>query len=295
MTLSSLLVSRGGGDLEPADRRAAGPGPGADRLSLETRRVYDGAWQAFVALCASQDWPATLPVPPERVVAYIESLPPPLGPNGLKLRMAAIAQHHRERGSTSPTVHAAVRAALRRRQMNGEAVLARLDSCGEDLAGLRNRALLLLVQAGGLAPADVAGLDREDVRFVEGELVLAVRAAEAPAGQPGQGVRLARQRGDPLCPVQGLERWLQRSGLTYGAVFRAVTVHGTLERRLGVVGLRCILRQIEVRAAAQAMPTGRGPVHGAWRKPATGKRPTKARRSCASAMEPPARMPRRAR
>ena len=93
---------------EPADRDAAGSGPGADRLSLETRRVYDGAWQAFVASCASQDWPAALPVPPERVIAYIESLSPSLGPNGLKLRMAAIAEHHRERGSTSPTAHAAV-------------------------------------------------------------------------------------------------------------------------------------------------------------------------------------------
>ena len=271
------------------------PGPGADRLSPETRRVYDGAWQAFVSWCASQDWPAALPVPPERVIAYVESLPPSLGPNGLKLRMAAIAEHPRERGSTSPTAHAAVRAALRRRQINEDVVLARLDSCGEDLAGLRNRALLLLVQAGGLAPADVAGLDRDDVRFGEGELVLSVRAADAPAGQPGQGVRLPRRRGDPLCPAQALERWLQRSGLSYGAVFRAVTVHGTLERRLGVVSLRCILRQIEVRAAAQAMPLGRRPVHGAWRKPVKGTGPKTARRSGASVPEPPARTPRRTR
>ena len=112
--LSSLLVTRGGGDLERADRGAAGPGPGADKLSLETRRVYDGAWQAFVAWCASQDGPAVLPVPPERVVAYIDSLPPSLGPNGLKLRLAAIARHHRDRGSPSPTAHAAMRAALSR-------------------------------------------------------------------------------------------------------------------------------------------------------------------------------------
>ena len=293
--LSSSLMTRGGDEPEPADRRAAGPGSCAGRLSLETRRVYDGAWQAFIAWYASQDGPAVLPVPPERVVAFIESLPPSLGPNGVKLRLAAIAQHHRDRGSPSPTAHAAVRAVLRRRQMNGEAVLARLDSCGEDLAGLRNRALLLLVQAGGLAPADVAGLDREDVRFVDGELVLSVQAADPSAGQPGQAVRLARQRGDPLCPVHALERWLQRSGLSYGAVFRAVTVHGTLERRLGVVGLRCILRQIEVRAAAQAMPPGRRPVHGAWRKPVKGTGPTKARGSGASVPEPPARTPRRMR
>ena len=209
--------------------------------------------------------------------------------------MAAIAEHHTERGSTSPTVHAAVRAALRRRRTEGQAVLARLESCGEDLAGLRNRALLLLVQAGGLAPADVAGLDRDDVRFGEGGLVLSVRAAEAPAGQPGQVVRLARRRGDPLCPVQALERWLQRSCLSYGAVFRAITAHGTLQGRLGVVGIRGILKQIEVQVAAWAMPEGRKAVHGAWRRLAKGKGGMKVHRSGASATAPPATKPRRAR
>ena len=62
----------------------------------------------------------------------------------------------------------------------GGAVPARLDSCGEDLAGLRNRALLLLIQVGGLTPAEGAGLDREDLRFGDGELVLSVRVAKAP-------------------------------------------------------------------------------------------------------------------
>ena len=224
-----------------------------------------------------------LPVPPERVVAYIESLPPSLGPNGIKLRMAAIAEHHEERRLASPTVHAAVRAALRRRQTAGEAVLARLASCGEDLAGLRNRALLLLIQVGGLTPAEGAWLDREDLRFEEGRLVLAVRPAEALVEQQGQMVRLPRRRGDPLCPAQALERWLQRSGVSYGAVFRVVTVHGTLERRLGVVGVRRILQQIVAQAAAQAMPEGRKPVRGAWRKAPKGTGASKVHTSSASA------------
>ena len=232
-----------------------------------------------------------LPVSPERVVAYIESLPTSLGPSGVKLRMAAIAEHHEKRGVASPTAYAAVRAALRRRQMPGEAVLIQLDSCGQDLAGLRNRALLLMVQVGGLAPAKVAGLDREDLHFGDGERVLAVR----PAEQQEQLVRLPRRRGDPLCPALALERWLQRSGISYGPVFRAVTVHGTLERRLGVVSVRRILQGIEKQAVAQAMPEGRRPVRGAWRKTAKRKGATKVHSSGASAKEGSARKPRRSR
>ena len=224
-----------------------------------------------------------MPEPPEWIVAYVESLPPSLGPSGVKLRMAAIAEHHERRGVASPTAHAAVRAALRRRQTLGEAVLVRLDSCSEDLAGLRNRALLLMVQVGGLTPAEVVRIDREDLRFGEGELVLSVRPAGAPVEQPGQAVKLLRRRGDPLCPAQALERWLQRSGISYGPVFRAVTVHGTLERRLGVVGVRRILQQIVAQAAAQAMPEGRKPVRGAWRKAPKGTGALRVHTSGASA------------
>ncbi len=214
-----------------------------------------------------------------------------IGSNGIKLRMAAIAEHHEERRLASPTAHAAVRAALRRRQTGREAVLARLASCGEDLAGLRNRALLLLIQVGGLTPAEGAWLDREDLRFEEGRLVLAVRPAEALVEQQGQAVRLPRRRGDPRCPAQALERWLQRSGISYGAVFRAITVHGTLERRLGVVGVRRILQQIDAQAAAQAMPEGRKPVRGAWRKAPKRAGASRVHPSGASAKGRPTRKP----
>ena len=264
--------------------------PGS-RLSLETRRVYAGAWHAFLAWHGGHGERLNLPVPPEQVVDYIESLPPSLGPNGVKLRMAAIAAHHEGQGLASPTAHAAVRAALRRRQTAREAVLARLTSCGEDLAGLRNRALLLLVQAGGLTPAEVAGIDREDLRLGDRELVLSVRPAGAPVEQPGQVVRLSRRRGDPLCPAAALERWLQRSGISYGAVFRAVSVHGTLERQLGVVGLRRILQQIDAQAAAQAMPEGRKPAWGAWRKAPKGTGASRVHRSGASGKGRPTRKP----
>ncbi len=191
--LSTSLVTRRD-DPDPANGPAAGAGPPGSRLSLGTRRVYAGAWQGFVTWCASQGWLVSLPVPPERVVAFIDSLPPSLGPNGLKLRMAAIAEHHERCGVTSSTAHAAVRAALRRRQAAGEVVLARLSSCGEDLAGLRNRALLL-VQASGLAPAEVAGIDREDLGLGDRELVLSVRPAEGAgraAGAGGAAVAAAR-------------------------------------------------------------------------------------------------------
>ena len=143
--LSASLVIRRQDDPDRVDGLAAGSAPSGSTFSLEARRVYLGAWQAFLAWYHGQGERLELPVPPERAVAYIESLPLSLGTNGVKQRMAAIADRHEGPSMAYPTAHAAVRAALRRRQTVGEAVLARLESCGQDLAGLRNRTFLLLI------------------------------------------------------------------------------------------------------------------------------------------------------
>lgn len=61
----------------------------------------------------------------------------------------------------------------------------------------------------------------------------------------------ASHRGNPLCLASAMERWLQRYGISHGAVFRAISRSGTLERRLGLIGIRRLLRQIKIQAARQ--------------------------------------------
>jgi hypothetical protein len=238
------------------------PASASSMLSAETRRVYAGAWRDFCSWRTSMGLGSCFPVPAEHIVGYVESLMPAASSSTIKLRLASIAWHSNQPGSVSCNAHAAVRAALRRcqRAANGStepAVVMQLACCGEDLAGLRDRAVLLMNHVGGLAPADIAGLDREDLEFRNTELIVRVRLPAAPVEEPGQPVHLPRRRGDPLCPAVALERWLQRSGILYGAIFQGVTVHGTLDRRLGVVGVRRILKRIETQAAAQAMPSAR--------------------------------------
>lgn len=237
-------------------------------LSLKTQHAYAVAWQTFLNWCVAMSEPTSLPVPPERVVAYIEALPAGVGPGGLRLRLAALANAHRLHGVASPTGHVAVRAAQRQSQTSGPvAHLAdQLVGCGDDLAGLRNRAMVLMNEVSGLTLAQIVGLDREDLRFGDRALVLRVRPPQAAADDLGQTVRLLSHRGGPLCPVYAMERWLQTSGISRDAVFRAISRSGMLERRLGVVGIRRLLRQIKIQAIAQAAPEQRKPVRGAWRK-----------------------------
>ena len=56
-----------------------------------------------------------------------------------------------------------------------------------------------------------------------------------------------------------------------------------------MVSVSRILRQIDIQAAAQAVPEGRKPVRGAWHKPAIGKGTTDGSGARASAKVRPIR------
>ncbi|MFC0385554.1 tyrosine-type recombinase/integrase [Muricoccus vinaceus] len=91
-----------------------------------------------------------------------------------------------------------------------------LASCGTDVAGVRDRALLLVGFAGALRRSELVGIDREHLRFTsEGMTVLIPRAKR---DQEGEGASIGIPRGlNPLsCPVRAVEAWLKRSRIEWG-------------------------------------------------------------------------------
>ncbi len=118
------------------------------------------------------------------------------------------------------------------------AQLARMAArCPGDLAGQRDRALLLLT-AAGLGGERLLALDREHVRFTGSEVELALSGTGDGAGE---GVAIARIPGSAACPVRALEDWLRSSDTRFGAVFRKVDRWGNVEhRRLRADALRRI-------------------------------------------------------
>jgi site-specific recombinase XerC len=110
--------------------------------------------------------------------------------------------------------------------------------CPGDLAGLRDRALLLLA-ASGLGRAAVVGLDVEHIRFT-------ATAAEVSPVRGGPVVVIGRGANRSLCPVQALEDWLATSETRYGPVFRKIDRWGVVaHHRLGTDAIRRILARRE--------------------------------------------------
>lgn len=131
--------------------------------------------------------------------------------------------------------------------MLGEAALGPLlAACGDDLAGRRDRSLLLLAQATALRRAALVALDREQLRFTAAGMTV-----ETAQG----GLEIARSPDSARCPVRALEAWLRQARIDYGAVFRRVTAAGTLEDRLSPQGVWRILRR-RAALARLSLPKG---------------------------------------
>jgi hypothetical protein len=237
----------------PADAgpRAASPGAAVpERRAPETTRLYTADWTAFAAWCAGAGL-AALPAAPATVAAFLVAAGAgTCGAGALGRRAAAIAHRHRQAGFFPPTADQAVRAILRaaRRAATPRrpppprpAQLVRMAAaCPGDLAGLRDRALLLLA-AAGLGRAALVGLDAERLRFTATAVILAVPEAGSDRDLR-RDVVIPRGASLATCPVQALQDWLETSETRFGPTFRKIDRWGTIEqRRLGTDAIRRIL------------------------------------------------------
>ena len=235
-------------------------------VSPRTARQYENDWAAFRAWCYGRGAPA-LPAAPALVAAYLAERSATRGRSGLRVILAAIAHHHRLAGHPwtpgYPTIARAQQDNGRKEKrpvrpaaaLSSAALRHLVADLGGDLAGLRDRALLLLGFAGALRRSELVALDHEDVRFTAGGLVLGIRSRKASRDGQAAEVALARGGQPELCPVRAMEAWLRRAGIEYGPVFRRLTAAGTMEGRLTGNGVWKVLRR---RAEAAGLSVAAG-------------------------------------
>jgi integrase len=223
-------------------------------LSDNTKRAYAADWAHFADWCRTGQVMA-LPASPVVVAAYLASLARTLGRSGLRRRLAAIAHEHRRTGhaweTRQPVIAATMRGILGQHgvparpaaALTSTEVKKLLNACGNDVRGLRDRALLLIGFAGALRRSELVAIDREHLRFTtDGMTVLIPRSKR---DQEGEGATIGIPRGlNPLtCPMRAMEEWLRRTRTEYGPVFRRVSTGGQLEARLTDHGVWLILRR----------------------------------------------------
>jgi integrase len=191
-------------------------------------------------------------------------------------RLAAISTAHRPAPrhppSSDPCSDAGHKADARHRAAPGDPAThqraqALLDTCATTrLIDVRDRALLLLGLASALRRAELAALTVADLGFVDAGVTLAVAHSKTDQEAAGQIVGVIAT-GTPTCPVAALRTWLAATGITEGAVFRAIDRHGRIASGLSDRAIALIVKR---RAAAAGIDPANYSAHSLRAGCATG-------------------------
>ncbi len=243
-------------------------------IADNTRRAYAGdlryfwAW-ARLALGLAE----TYPVPPAAVVRFItdhlEGLPEPvdaaLVAEGAKARpgthsmatisrrLAALSVAHEAQGVENPVQLSQIRALMasarrgrarqglapqKKRAATLDVLEAMLATCGEDLRGLRDRALLLFAFAsGGRRRSEVAAAQLENLTTVPGGFIYRIPWSKTDQQGAGREVPVLGRA------AEGLQAWLEAAGITDGRVFRAVERSGHVSAALSEKAVARIVKK----------------------------------------------------
>lgn len=202
----------------------------ASRYSPATMRAYRNDWQQFLSYC-QRSQRDSLPALPETVALFVAAeAQAGRRPSTLQRRIAAIRLAHRAADLESPTHADVVTGAMRgirrehgTRPTQKAPILAeqlkelvdRIDL--ETLAGIRDRALLLVGFAAALRRSELAALEWADIEWVHQGMRVHIRRSKTD--QEAQGEYVPVPLGGDYCPVTALRAWQGASGHD-GAVFR---------------------------------------------------------------------------
>ena len=231
--------------IETSENLPAGLGPDiASAIDLaqaekaaSTRKAYRTDFRLFKAWCDARGV-SPLPAAAETVAAYLAAEAKTAKPSTLGRRVAAIRYAHKLAGLALPTDAEGVKATMRgirrtfgsARVRKAPAVAAKMlgmvATAPDKLAGLRDRALLLLGFAGAFRRSELVALDVADIEETEAGLRVTIRYSKTD--QEGQGVTIAIARGDVACPVKALREWLEAARIETGPIFRSINKAGAV-------------------------------------------------------------------
>jgi len=205
-----------------------------------TWRAYEADWRQFSAWCAVAEV-ACLPALPRTVARFlaVQAAPSPQRPHGraastLRRRLAAIRLMHLGAGLVSPHAAPEVTEVLRgivnarrdapsarKRPVLAADVCRMVDALEPgSLAGLRDRALLLLGFAGALRRSELVALDVSDLERREQGWLVTIAFSKGDQAGAGQTIAVPMQTGSAYCPVAAVEDWMQGANVRAGPLFR---------------------------------------------------------------------------
>jgi site-specific recombinase XerD len=227
--------------------------------SKATLRAYQSDWRDFEKWC-ERHCLIMLPADARTVAAYLSSLATgrPMKLATIRRRLATIAYAHRCAKYDSPADDPAVKATMagiartigsvhsKKTALTAALVTKVVKAISADtVAGLLDRALLLLQFSAALRVSELVDLKVNDIaRHSEG-IVLTIKRSKTD--QDGVGLEKAVPRGKRLRPVAALDAWISAARIAEGPLFRTVPAEKVSKSG---ISLRTVSRMIKRRCAA---------------------------------------------
>ena len=239
------LEGQKSGDLEPSSivREYV-----RDAVSDNTKRAYRSDLRHF------SDWGGAIPSSDVMLADYLAHHAGVLSVATLVRRVASISKAHSAKGLQNPARSELVKSTLRGVKRNHghpqhrakplikEDLFSVLTVMGGSLKDVRDRALLLVVFAGGFRRSELVSINVSDIETVRQGIIIQLRRSKT--NQDGTGRKIGIPHGRTRwCPVTALADWLALSGIEEGPIFRPVDRHSRMgDQRLSGEAISLIVK-----------------------------------------------------
>jgi site-specific recombinase XerD len=217
-------------------KRRAIVSPSATRLSKNTLLAYRSDWKRFKEWCGDTGV-SHLSATPGDIISYLHcEKDRGCSPGFLTRKVAALLEGFKSAGVKSPTGSPEVKAAVaalnrlgksrvRTVPVNSQIIERMAETCGDDLSGLRNKAILGLLFETGLGRTAVAAICADDISHVASETRISALGMETPITLPTDGLA-----------SKALNDWIEAAGIEDGPLFQSVNKAGRLMRGVALAG-----------------------------------------------------------
>jgi site-specific recombinase XerD len=204
-----------------------------------TLRAYKADMLEFITYC-DKAFKCALPADPNTVSDFLmQTLGKGIKSSTIRRKVSSISAIHRLSGLPDPTKHSEARITQRKiyRQLGTrfdqaypitKALLDRLlATCGDDLHGLRDRALLLVAYDSMRRRSELIALRIEDIEWLSDESAsILLRKSKTDQHGCGKWVHLTADS------TAALQAWISAAQITEGFIFRGIRPSGMIAESL---------------------------------------------------------------
>ena len=194
-----------------------------------TLRAYKTDMLEFIAYC-DKTGACALPASPKTVAEFLmQTVPQGIKSSTIRRKVSSISAIHRLSSLDDPTKHSEVRIIQRKiyRQLGTrfdqaypitKTLLTRLlATCGNDLRGLRDRALLLVAYDSMRRRSELTSLRFDDIEWLEDDAAtILLRKSKTDQHGSGKWIHLSAET------THALHQWLSTAKINEGLIFRGV-------------------------------------------------------------------------